>query len=176
MHKTTQRKKKAKSGESTEKESVRRLRLKRKAEKEKEKKRRKLAKEAAIRRAKFRLPPYKPRPDAIPFGTAMQILRGWGAKQGIFVRSTAARWAGETKVMAMVRVVPNDHHPRMIKGRVEFPHPPVLKVKEGKKERVAIIVEEDKTEEAKKSGMIVGGEGYLENVCLLFERFLTKDC
>lgn len=176
VHKTTVRKKKNKSGEVSEKDSVKRLRLKRKVEKEKEKKRRRLEKEAAERKARFRLPPLLPRPDAVPFGTALRILRGWGVKQSIFVRSIASRWAGETKVVALVRVVPNEHNPKPIRGRVVFPHPPVLKTKEGKKERIAIIVEEEKNEEATKAGMIVGGEAYLEKVCHCRERFLIKDC
>ena len=141
-HGTQVRKRKKKSGEFVEKEADKRLRLKRKFEKELDKKRQKIEKAKAARLALFKLPPHKPRPDAVPFGTAMTILRGWGAKSEIFVRSKAARWAGETKVVAMVRVVPNDHHPRGIKGLVQFPHPVVLKKRDaGKKERIAVILE-----------------------------------
>lgn len=158
------RKKKKKSGVFVEKDHVRRLRLKRKAEKELDKKRQRLAKEEATRRAQFRLPRHIPRPDAIPFGTAMKVLRGWGAKQEIFVRSTAARWTGETKVVAMVRVVPNNHNPKPIRGRVKFPFPVVVG-KGAKKERIAAIVEEgEEIEMAKKAGMITGGREYLDQV------------
>jgi hypothetical protein len=167
-HATTKRKKKVKSGEFNEKDADRRLRLKRKREKELEKKRKKYEKSEAARKALFRLPPHTPRPDAIPFGTAMQLLRGWSAKQQIFVQSSAARWKGETKVVAMVRVVPNDHHPRGVKGKVKFPHPVVSGSKEGKKERIAVILDDEGAQdEAQAAGMIVGGKEYLEKVCSL---------
>jgi ribosomal protein L1 len=95
----------------------------------------------------------------------MHLLRGWSAKQQIFVQSSAARWAGNTKVVAMVRVVPNDHHPRGIKGKVKFPHPIVSGSKEGKKERIAVILSGDEGfEEAKAAGMIVGDKDYLDKV------------
>jgi hypothetical protein len=165
-HGTQVRKRKKKSGEFVEKEADKRLRLKRKFEKELDKKRQKVEKAKATRLALFKLPPHKPRPDAVPFGTAMQLLRGWGAKSEIFVRCKAARWTGETKVVAMVRVVPNDHNPRGIKGKVQFPHPVVLQKKEGaKKERIAVILEgEEGSEEARKAGMIIGGKDYLDKV------------
>ena len=78
------------------------------------------------------------------------------------MRSRAASWTPETKVVAMVRVVPNDHHPRGIKGRVKFPFPVVSGSKEGKKERIVAIVEGDQEAAAKKAGMIVGGKDYLD--------------
>jgi hypothetical protein len=165
--KATIRKKKKKSGEFQEKESVKRLRLKRKLLKEQDKKLKKIEKLKASKLAEFKLPPHQPRPDAIPFGTAMRLLRAWGAKGEIFVRSRTARWAGETKVVAMVRVVPNDHSPRGIKGLVQFPHPVVFGKKDGaKKERIAVILDSGEgSEEAKKAGMVVGGKEYLEKVC-----------
>lgn len=165
-HGTQVRKRKKKSGEFVEKEADKRLRLKRKFEKELDKKRQKIEKIKAARLSLFKLPPHKPRPDAVPFGTAMQILRGWGAKSEIFVRCKAARWAGETEVVAMVRVVPNDHNPRGIKGKVQFPHPVVLRKRDGtKKERIAVILEgEEGSSEARKAGMIVGGKEYLDKV------------
>lgn len=97
----------------------------------------------------------------------MRLLRGWAAKGEIFVRSRTARWIGETKVVAMVRVVPNNHSPRGIKGKVKFPHPVVFGKKDGaKKERIAVILDGvEGAEEAKKAGMIVGGKEYLEKVC-----------
>jgi hypothetical protein len=160
------KKKKKNPNDFVEKESAKRLRLKLKAQKELDKKRKKLEKETAARLAQFKLPPHMPRPDAVPFGTAMRILRGWGAKSEIFVRSTASRWVGETKVVAMVRVVPNDHQRRGFKGRVQFPHPVVFgkKKKEEKKVRIAVVVEGEEAEEAGKAGMIVGGKEYLEKV------------
>lgn len=164
-HATTKRKKKVGKGEFVEKESERRLRLKRKREKEMAIKRKKYEKVLAQKRAQFKLAPHTPRPDSVPYGTAMALLRGWGAKQSLFVRSAAASWAPETKIVAMVRVVPNDHNPRGIKGRVQFPHPVVSSNKESKKERVAVIAVGDKVEEAKKAGMIVGGKEYLDQVC-----------
>jgi len=161
---TTKRKKKVKPGEYVEKDAVRRLRLKRKAEKELEKKRKKFEKAQAARKALFRLPPHEPRPDSIPFGTAMRILRGWHARQAIFVRGSAASWTPETKVVAAVRVVPNEHNPRGLKGKVQFPHPVVFSSKDGKKERIAAIAEGEESEAAKAAGMIVGGKEYLEEV------------
>ena len=165
-HKATIRKKKKKSGEFVEKDADRRLRLKRKFIKEQDKKRQKIEKEKALKQAQFKLPPHAPRPDAVPFGTAMRLLRSWLAKPQIFVRSTAHRWVGETKVVAAVRIVPNDHNPRGIKAKVQFPHPVVFGKKDGgKKERVAVILEGGEgAEEARKAGMIVGGKEYLEKV------------
>lgn len=70
--------------------------------------------------------------------------------------------------MAMVRVVPNDHNPKGIKGRVKFPHPVSTgSGKEGKKERIAVVVEGEQAEVARKAGMIVGGKEYLDKVLLL---------
>jgi hypothetical protein len=167
---TTKRKKKSKSGEFQEKDADRRLRLKRKLEKELDKKRKRHERTEAARKAQFRLPPHEPRPDSVPFGTAMGVLRGWHARQGIFVRSRAASWTGETKVIAAVRVVPNDHNPRGLKGKVKFPHPVVFSSKEGKKERIAAIVEKDEVDAARAAGMIVGGKEYLDEVLPSLER------
>jgi hypothetical protein len=164
-HKGSKRKKKLQPGEVRETAQEKRLRLRRKLDKELDKKRKKHEKLEAQLRARFRLPLYTARPDAVPFGSAIGLLRGWGAKQEIFVRSSAASWAGETKVVAMVRIVPNDHNPRGLKGRVKFPHPVVFGGTKGKKERIAVIAEGDGVEEAKKAGMIVGGKDYLEKVC-----------
>lgn len=161
---TTKRKKKVKPGEFQEKDADRRLRLKRKREKELDKKRKRFEKVEASKRAQFKLPPYTPRPDAVPFGTGMRVLRGWHARQEIFVRSTASGWTGETKVVAAVRIVPNEHNPRGVKGRVQFPHPVVFSSKEGKKERIAAIVEGDEADAARAAGMIVGGKEYLDQV------------
>jgi hypothetical protein len=167
-HATTKRKKKVKAGEFSEKDSDRRLRLKRKLEKDLEKKRKKYEKAEAARKALFRLPPHTPRTDAIPFGTAMQLLRGYSAKQEIFIQSSAARWRGETKVVATVRVVPNDHHPRGVKGRVKLPHPVVSGSKEGQKERIAVILDDKEAiAQARSAGMIPGGKEFLEKVCPL---------
>jgi hypothetical protein len=165
-HKSTgKRKKKLPPGvKYVEKESQQRLRLKLKGIKDREIKRKKYERLVAAQKAAFKLPPHEPRPDAIPFGTAMFLLRGWSAKQEIFVRSRAASWTPETKVVAMVRVVPNDHHPRGIKGRVKFPFPVVGGSKESKKERIVAIVEGEQEAAAKQAGMIVGGKEYLEKV------------
>lgn len=168
-HKATVRKKKKGSSEFQEKDADRRLRLKRKFLKEQDKKRQKIEKLKAAQLAVFKLPPHSPRPDAIPFGTAMRLLRAWGIKSEIFVRSTSSRWSGETKVVAAVRVVPNDHHPKGIKGKVKFPFPVVLgegtKKKKVKKERIVVILEgEEGVEEARKAGMIVAGKDYLDKV------------
>ena len=159
------RKKKAKA-QKPEKEHVRRLREKMKFLKELAKKREKFAAAERERKARFRLPPHQPRPDAIPFATAMRILRVWNCKADIFVRSTIARWSGETRVIAMVRVVPNCHQPKGLKGNLELPHPVASAKKEKKKETIAVISEQEKAEEARKAGMIVGGPEYLEQVCL----------
>jgi hypothetical protein len=162
-NKTTKRKKKVKKGDHIEKDADRRLRLKRKLEKELEKKRKKYEKSLAQQRSQFRLPPHTPRPDAIPIGSALHVLRGLHSKQGIFVRSVASSWMAETKIVAMVRMVPNDHSPRGVKGRVKFPHPVVVGGVGGKKERIAVVVEGEGGE-AKRAGMIVGGKEYLEQV------------
>jgi hypothetical protein len=153
------------------------LREKAKLKKALDLKRKKHEKALAAQKALFRLPPHEPRPDAIPFGTAMFLLRGLSAKQQIFVRSRAAGWTGETKVVAMVRVVPNDHHPRGIKGRVKFPRPVVTATTSGKKERIAAIVEGEQADVAKKAGMIVGGKEYLDKVTVRGYNWLTlQDC
>jgi hypothetical protein len=75
---------------------------------------------------------------------------------------------GETKVVAAVRIVPNSHNPKGIKGKVQFPHPVVFGKKDGgKKERVAVILEGGEgAEDARKAGMIIGGKEYLEKVAL----------
>jgi hypothetical protein len=169
---TTMRKKKKKSQEFVEKPAVKRLRLKLKRLKEQDLKRKKLEKQLAAARARFRLPPYIPRPDAVPFASAMRLLRAMHGKQEIFVRSRAARWNGETRVMAEVRVVPNSNTPRGFRGKLELPN----KVSEGggkeggkkKKDRVAIVVEgEEEVQKAKEAGMIYGGKEYLEKVFIL---------
>jgi hypothetical protein len=133
-------------------------------QKELDKKRKKHERAEASRKAQFRLAPHEPRPDSVPYGMAMRVLRGWHARQGIFVRSTAANWTEETKVVAAVKVVPNDHNPRAIKGKVKFPHPVVLSKNEGKKQRIAAIAEGEEAEAAKAAGMIVGGKEYIEEV------------
>jgi hypothetical protein len=156
--------KKKKAGIHIEKDADRRLRLKLKLRKELDKKKSKHQKWVSTLAARFKLPPHKPRPDAVPFASAMALLRGWGAKQAIFVNSKAAGWVGETKVVAQVRVVPNDHHPRGLKGKVKFPHPVVFGGGKKKKERIAVIVEGEDVEDAKKAGMIVGGKEYLAKV------------
>jgi hypothetical protein len=164
-HKGGKRKKKNKAGGGQQETRAERLfRAKTKLKKTLELKRKRHDKLLAAQKAVFRLPPHEPRPDAIPFGTAMFLLRGLAAKQQLFVRSRAASWTGETKVVAALRVVPNDHHPRGVKGRVKFPNPVVSASKEGKKERIAAIVEGDQAEAAKKAGMIVGGKDYLDKV------------
>jgi len=164
------RKKKKKSHEFVEKPAAKRLRLKLKRLKEQDIKRKKIEKQLAAARARFRLPAYIPRPDAVPLATAMRLLRTMHAKQEIFVRSRAARWLGETRVMAAVKVVPNSNTPRGFKGKLELPHKVAVgAVKEGgkkKKERVAIIVDgEEEGEKAREAGMIYGGKEYLEKVC-----------
>ena len=161
-HKTSKRKRKLKPGE--EKAADRRLRLKKQFKKDMEKKRFNHEKRVAADRAKFRLPPHEPRPDAVPFGTAIRLLRGWLAPADIFVRSKAAPWAPETMVIAMVRVVPNDNNPRTLRGRVKFPHPVVDKSKEGKKERIVAIAEGAAADQARQAGMVVGGQDYLDKV------------
>ena len=162
--------KKKKPQEFVEKPAVKRLRLKLKRIKEQDIKRKKIEKQLAASRARFRLTPYTPRPDAVPFASAMRLLRTMHAKQEIFVRSRAARWIGETRVMAAVKVVPNSNTPRGFRGKVELPH----KVSEGgkmeggkkKKETIAIIVNgAEEIEKAKEAGMIYGEKEYLENVC-----------
>ena len=167
------RKKKKNTQEFVEKPAAKRLRLKLKRIKEQDIKRKKIEKQLAAAKARFRLTPYWPRPDAVPFGSAMRLLRAMHGKQEIFVRSTAARWIGETRVVAMVKVVPNSNTPKVIRGKVELPHG----VSEGrgknggrkKEERVAIIVEgEEEAEKAKEAGMIHGGKEYLEKVLQSF--------
>jgi hypothetical protein len=163
--------KKKKSEEFVEKPAVKRLRLKLKRLKEQDIKRKKIEKQLAAARARFRLPPYIPRPDTVPFAAAMRLLRAMHGKQEIFVRSRAARWIGETRVMAEVRVVPNSNTPRGFRGKLELPN----KVSDGagkeggkKKERVAIVVEgEEEVQKAKEAGMIYGGKEYLEKVFIL---------
>src|SRR5271170_4194499 len=169
---TTMRKKKKKTQEFVEKPAVKRLRLKLKRLKEQDIKRKKIEKQLAAARARFRLRPYIPRPDTVPFATAMRLLRAMHGKHEIFVRSRAARWFGETMVMAEVRVITNASTPRGFKGKLELQK----KVTEGggkeggkkKKERVAIVVEgEEEVQKAKEAGMIYGGKEYLEKVFIL---------
>src|SRR5271170_3992437 len=81
---TMRKKKKAKPQEFVEKPAVKRLRLKLKRLKEQDIKRKKIEKQLAAARARFRLPP-KPRPDAVPFASAMRLLRAMHGKQEIFV-------------------------------------------------------------------------------------------
>lgn len=94
------------------------------------------------------------------------------------MRSTASGWTGETKVVATLRIVPNENNPRGIKGRVQFPHPVVFTSKERKKERIAAIVEGDEADAARAAGMIVGGKEYLDQVLNTkeFQKRLTLDC
>jgi hypothetical protein len=148
---------------TAEKPWVLREREKAKLAKERKRKREKYEKLKAALAAKFKLPPHQPRPDAIPFGTAMNLLRGWGAKHEIFV-SDSNEQNTQTKVFAMIRAVPNDHNPRAIRGVVPLPHPVVAAEVDEKK--LAVIMEEgEDTEPAKNAGMIVGGHEYLQQVC-----------
>jgi len=145
-----------------------RERMKAKAKKESDKRRQVIERKEAAFKGRFRLPYQKKRPDAVPFGTAMQLLRGWSNKGEIFVRSKASRWLGETKVIAKVKVVPNDHNPRGITGRVQFPHPVVAGKAGGseqRKEKITVIMFEGEDETpAKNVGMEVRGRRFLENV------------
>jgi hypothetical protein len=162
------RKQKKGSSVFVEKDSVRRRREKLKLQKEIERRRRNHESRKATERAKFRLRPFLPRPDAVPFGTAMQLLRGMAVKQEIFVRSVTNRWKGETKVVAQIRVVPNAHSVKPLKGIVQFPYPVVFKKKD-KSERIAVIVGDKDLENAKKAGMIPKGKEYIEEVCYILQ-------
>jgi len=166
------KKKKGKPQEFVEKPAAKRLRLKLKRLKEQDIKRKKIEKQLAAARARFRLLPYIPRPDTVPFAAAMRLLRAMHGKHEMFVRSRAARWFGETMVMAEVRVVPNSNTPRGFRGKLELPN----KVTDGggkeggkkKKERVAIVVDgEEEVQKAKEAGMIYGGKEYLDKVFIL---------
>src|SRR5271170_3950803 len=80
----------------------------------------------------------------------------------------ACRWRGETKVVAMVRVIPNGHHPKAMKWKIQFPYPvqaSSTKAEEEKKQVIAVILadgEEDTP--AKNVGMQVGRKDYLHKV------------
>jgi hypothetical protein len=182
------KRKRTKDGKTIETKNMRMLRLKAKAEKELEKRRKKVeARELASKMA-FRLAPHEPRPDGVPLGTALGLLRGWYGKAGIFVRGTAFQWAGETKVVALVRVVRNAGQVRQLRGKVQFPFPVVFgegqkrrkvgEVKQEKQKRVMVILgEAESVEEAEKAGFIVGTKDNLNEVrplslCIS----LTEDC
>jgi hypothetical protein len=171
------KRKKNKGGKPAETKNKRMLRLKAKAEKELDKKRKKAeARELALKAA-FRLAPHEPRPDGVPLGTALGLLRGWHAKAGIFVRGTAFQWAGETKVVALVRVVRNAGQVRPLRGKVQFPFPVVFgegqrrrtgdgdKAEKKKKKRMMVILAEgESVEQAEKAGFIVGTKDNLDEV------------
>lgn len=170
------KRKKNKGGKPAETKNKRMLRLKGKAEKELDKKRKKAeARELALKSA-FRLAPHEPRPDGLPLGTALALLRGWHAKAGIFVRGTAFQWAGETKVVALVRVVRNAAQVRPLRGKVQFPFPVVFgegqrrrkedgdKAEKKKKRMMVILAEGESVEQAEKAGFIVGTKDNLDEV------------
>jgi len=175
------RKKRKGNAKPTESENAKRLRLKLKTQKELDKKRKRAEERVLARKTAFRLRPYEPRPDALPLGTALAVLRGWQAKAGIFVRSTAFRWAGETKVVALVRVARNSAQPRQLRGILQFPFPVVSvggtaerggrtegareKEKNNKKKRMMVILDEgENVEDAQKAGMMVGRRADLDDV------------
>ena len=173
------RKKRKGNAKPTESENAKRLRLKLKTQKELDKKRKRAEERVLARKTAFRLRPYEPRPDALPLGTALAVLRGWQAKAGIFVRSTAFRWARETKVVALVRVARNSAQPRQLRGIVQYPFPVVsvggtaerggrtggLRDKEKKKKRMMVILDEGESlEDAQKAGMMVGRRADLDDV------------
>lgn len=172
-------KRKKRKGKPVEKERDRRERLKVKVQKELERKRKKIEEKRIARKAVFRLPPHEERPDAVPLGTALAVLRGWQAKAGIFVRGTAYKWAGETKVVAVVRVAKNSNQPRKLQGKVQFPFPVVLgegtqrssgrggkvvKKEEKKRRRMVILDESESVEDAENAGMMVGRKADLDQV------------
>jgi hypothetical protein len=171
------RKKRKKKAKPAETKNKRMLRLKAKAEKELDKKRKRAEARLAAQKAAFRLPAHEPRPDGVPLGTALGLLRGWHGKAGIFVRGTAFQWAGETKVVALVRVARNAAQVKPLRGKVQFPFPVVFgegqkrrdgggdKIEKQKKKKVMVILaEEESVEEAKKAGFIVGTKDNLDEV------------
>jgi hypothetical protein len=166
-HGSTKRKAKRGKNEAVESVANRRLRAKRKLEKELDKRRKRYEKLLSAQKAKFSFPEYKLRPDVLPFGTGMGVLRGLAAREGIFVRSWGSRFLGERKVVATVRIVPNEKVVKPLKGRVKFPHPVVKgSGKEAKKkQRIAVIVEDpEQIEAAKRAEMTIGGKDYVEKV------------
>jgi hypothetical protein len=158
--KATVQKKKGKPGQAPEESAYEvRARLRAKARKAKKKRIQKFQRLQAARAAIYKLPPWKPREDCVPFGTAMNLLRGFGAKLEIFGKGHL-----ETEVWAIVRAVPNAFVPKEVRGVVALPNPVGNSEEVLTKKMAVILAEGEDRGPAKSAGMIIGDKEYLNQV------------